>query len=118
MADKEKGTIDTDSLEKLLSREKVSFEDECDEVFKMLDYDKKGYINKPKLKAIAQNLCKVQVACFFHSFREVSSLTGNMKLTDQEADEMIYFYKSEAEGVSRKDFLELQREYLKQNKIL
>lgn len=40
---------------------------------------------------------------------------GGIKLTDDEADEMISFFKKSPEGVSKYDFLELQREFLKQN---
>ena len=57
LADKESGIIKSGDLKKLLSRGKLNFEEECEEVFKMLDYDKRGYINKPKLKAISQSIC-------------------------------------------------------------
>lgn len=58
MADQETGVVQTSDVKRLLSRKRLNFEEECEEVFKLFDYDNRGFINKPKLKVIASQLCK------------------------------------------------------------
>lgn len=72
-ADKKTGTITVENMKRLLTKGKMTFEEECEEVFKVFDYDDRGFINKPKLKVIAQNLCKLSL-CFFDKESPIVSL--------------------------------------------
>lgn len=58
IADQKTGVIEVEDVKKLLSKRRMTFEEECDEIFKIFDYDNRGFIKKPKLKVIAAQMCK------------------------------------------------------------
>jgi Ca2+-binding EF-hand superfamily protein len=82
------GGISADELRKQLCKSKRTQEEEMAEIFNYIDYDRKGEINKNKLKIIIQELTEENIS-------------------DKEAEEMIKLLQNKKGVVDLESFLKL-----------
>ncbi len=84
------GGISVDELRKQLCKSKRTQDEEMVDIFNYIDYDRKGEINKNKLKIIIQELTEENIS-------------------DKEAEEMIKLLQNKKGVVDLESFLQLSR---------
>lgn len=84
----DKGGLVIDEVKKFLMDSEKTPEEEIDDIFDYIDYDKQGQINKNKLKIIMQEI------------------TGE-QISDIESEEMINLLKNERGVLDKKSFRKL-----------